>query len=113
MVGWLNYSDDEVQAICTRALEQGFRAVKIKIGYPTLEEDAQRIVVVRRAIGTQAALMVDANQARGHNERVDVRVAREPAGPGIKPSPKPRDPAALGEARQQVLHVVRTDADLA
>jgi L-alanine-DL-glutamate epimerase-like enolase superfamily enzyme len=63
MVGWLNYSDDEVQAICTRALEQGFRAVKIKVGYPTLEEDAQRIEVVRRAIGTRTALMVDANQA--------------------------------------------------
>src|SRR5438094_1187440 len=46
MVGWLNYSDDEVQAICARSLEQGFRAVKINVGYPTLEEDARRIEVV-------------------------------------------------------------------
>ncbi len=36
MVGWLNYSDDEIQRICTQAMEQGFRAVKIKIGFPTL-----------------------------------------------------------------------------
>jgi len=30
MVGWLNYSDNEVQRICAQAVEQGFRAVKIK-----------------------------------------------------------------------------------
>ena len=43
MVGWLNYSDDEVKAVCAQAVEQGFRAVKIKVGFPTLEEDAHRI----------------------------------------------------------------------
>lgn len=62
MVGWMNYTDDEVQAICVRALEQGFQAVKMKVGYPTLEEDVQRIEVVRRAVGQDTVLMVDANQ---------------------------------------------------
>jgi L-alanine-DL-glutamate epimerase-like enolase superfamily enzyme len=62
MVGWLNYSDEEVQRICARAIEQGFRAVKIKVGYPTLEQDIQRIRVVRQAIGDDVRLMVDANQ---------------------------------------------------
>ncbi len=63
MVGWLNYSDDEVQAICARAVSQGFRAVKIKVGYPTLAEDVRRINVVRDAIGQDVVLMVDANQS--------------------------------------------------
>jgi L-alanine-DL-glutamate epimerase-like enolase superfamily enzyme len=63
MVGWLNYSDDEVQRICAQAVEQGFRAVKIKVGYPTLAEDAKRILTVRKAIGENIRLMVDANQS--------------------------------------------------
>jgi L-alanine-DL-glutamate epimerase-like enolase superfamily enzyme len=63
MVGWLNYSDQELQRICTQAVEQGFRAVKIKVGYPSLEQDVKRIQAVREAIGDDVALMVDANQA--------------------------------------------------
>lgn len=30
MVGWLNYSLDELKRICTRAMAQGFRGVKVK-----------------------------------------------------------------------------------
>ncbi|MFN2110351.1 MAG: mandelate racemase/muconate lactonizing enzyme family protein [Anaerolineae bacterium] len=63
MVGWLNYSDAQVQRICAQAVEQGFRAVKIKVGYPTLAEDVARIKVVREAIGDDVTLMVDANQS--------------------------------------------------
>ncbi len=63
MVGWLNYTDREVQEICRRAVEQGFRAVKIKVGYPTLKEDLRRIECVRETIGPEVRLMVDANQS--------------------------------------------------
>lgn len=63
MVGWLNYSDAEMQEVCVRAVAQGFRAVKIKVGFPTLEEDVHRIKMVREAIGPDIRLMVDANQS--------------------------------------------------
>ena len=63
MVGWLNCSDEEVQRICAKAVEQGFRAVKIKVGYETLKEDVKRVQTVRKAIGDDVRLMVDANQA--------------------------------------------------
>lgn len=63
MVGWLNYGDEEVQRICAQAVEQGFRGVKIKVGYPTLAEDVRRVQLVRKAIGDDVALMVDANQS--------------------------------------------------
>jgi L-alanine-DL-glutamate epimerase-like enolase superfamily enzyme len=63
MVGWLNYSDDAVKVVCAQAVEQGFRAVKIKVGYPTLEEDAQRVETVRAAVGRETAVMLDANQS--------------------------------------------------
>jgi L-alanine-DL-glutamate epimerase-like enolase superfamily enzyme len=63
MVGWLNYSDEEVQNICRQAVEQGFGGVKIKVGYPTLSEDVKRVQIVREAIGPDVDLMVDANQS--------------------------------------------------
>ena len=63
MVGWLNYGDEEVQRICAQAVEQGFRGVKIKVGYPTLAEDVRRVRLVREAVGDGVALMVDANQS--------------------------------------------------
>jgi L-alanine-DL-glutamate epimerase-like enolase superfamily enzyme len=63
MVGWLNYGDQEVQQICAQAVAQGFRAVKIKVGYPTLEEDIHRVKMVRAAIGDGIGMMVDANQS--------------------------------------------------
>jgi L-alanine-DL-glutamate epimerase-like enolase superfamily enzyme len=62
MVGWLNYDLDELRRICTTAMEQGFRGVKMKVGTPTLDEDVQRIEAVREAVGTEAKIMVDANQ---------------------------------------------------
>lgn len=68
MVGWLNYDLEELKRICTRAIEQGFRGVKIKVGAPTLAEDVQRIETVRKAIGGDALLMVDANQVFNVNE---------------------------------------------
>lgn len=63
MVGWLNYDDGEVQAICQQAVAQGFRAVKIKVGFPTLQQDIRRVEVVRRAVGDDIGIMVDANQS--------------------------------------------------
>lgn len=62
MVGWLNYDLDELKRICARAMEQGFRGVKIKVGAPTLDEDVQRIEAVRAVVGKSGLLMVDANQ---------------------------------------------------
>ena len=43
----------------------GFRAVKMKVGWPgvTLKHDAQRVKAVREAIGPDIELMVDANNA--------------------------------------------------
>src|SRR5437588_235762 len=43
MVGWLNYDEDELTSTCERAVEQGFRAVKVKVGAPTLEDDMRRL----------------------------------------------------------------------
>jgi L-alanine-DL-glutamate epimerase-like enolase superfamily enzyme len=60
--GWLVRSQDELVDDCRRMIEvEGFKAVKIKIGKPNPREDLKRIEAVRRAIGDQPRLMVDAN----------------------------------------------------
>jgi len=41
----------------------GFRAVKLRLGYPTLRQDIAAVQAVRRRIGNDVALMVDYNQA--------------------------------------------------
>jgi mandelate racemase len=43
----------------------GFKAVKLRLGYPTLEEDVAVARAVRKRIGDGIALMADYNQALG------------------------------------------------
>lgn len=57
------FSEAELVAACTAALDAGFHGAKILVGTGrSLAEDAQRIRAVRRAIG-DAPLMLDANCA--------------------------------------------------
>ena len=44
-------------------LEGGFRAVKLRLGYPTLEADIAAVRAVRKRIADAIAVMVDYNQA--------------------------------------------------
>ena len=44
-------------------LAKGFRAVKLRLGYPTLKEDLAALHAVRKRIGDDIAIMVDYNQA--------------------------------------------------
>ena len=60
--GWLNLSERQIVDNARRFVdEEGFRGVKIKIGKPEPAEDLDRIEAVRRAIGPDMKLMVDAN----------------------------------------------------
>lgn len=70
MVGWLNFDDTEVQDVCSRAVGQGFKAVKIKVGYETLKEDIARVELVRKAVGDDVGITVDANQSLAAAEAV-------------------------------------------
>jgi mandelate racemase len=43
----------------------GFRAVKLRLGYPTLKEDLAALHAVKKRLGGEVAVMVDYNQALG------------------------------------------------
>lgn len=46
-----------------RAVDAGFRAIKIKIGYKDLRDDCHIVEVIRKRIGSEVELMVDYNQS--------------------------------------------------
>ncbi len=57
---------DDLGALAAEAeklLSGGFRAVKLRLGYPALAGDIAAVRAVRRLIGDKALLMVDYNQA--------------------------------------------------
>lgn len=70
MVGWLNYDAGQVTEICAGAVQQGFKTVKIKVGYDTLREDVARVELVRGAVGDPVGIMVDANQSLSRAEAI-------------------------------------------
>lgn len=60
--GWLNWSTQQLVDDARRMVEEeGFRGVKIKVGQPDPRDDLKRVEAVRRALGDDARLMVDAN----------------------------------------------------
>jgi len=52
---------------------QGYRTLKVKVGGLTPEADAERVGVIRKAVGKDVAIMLDANQ--GWNLPTAVRAA--------------------------------------
>jgi len=57
---------DDLGALAAEAetlLTGGFRALKLRLGYPTVVEDIAAVHAVRQRIGDTVALMVDYNQA--------------------------------------------------
>ena len=55
--------DDEFGAFFARAAQDGHRAFKIKVGHPDLERDIHRLDLLKKAVGTDVTVMVDANEA--------------------------------------------------
>jgi len=62
---------DDLGALADEAeklLAGGFRAIKLRLGYPTVQADIAAVHAVRRRIGDNVELMVDYNQALGVDE---------------------------------------------
>jgi L-fuconate dehydratase len=61
-VGWIQYADDKVRALAQRAIEGGFRAFKLKVGSADGLRDLRRACMLREVAGSDAMIMLDANQ---------------------------------------------------
>jgi L-alanine-DL-glutamate epimerase-like enolase superfamily enzyme len=60
--GWLNFTTDELVSNAVKARETGYRGFKVKVGQPHVAEDVARLAAVRRELGPDFEIMVDANQ---------------------------------------------------
>jgi len=74
----LNFSKDKLLDSIRGYLEQGFNAVKIKVGKPDLAEDVARVRAVRELIGPDIAFMVDANYALSIDQAMTTAEAFKP-----------------------------------
>jgi L-fuconate dehydratase len=59
--GWLGYGDDKVESLVLEARAAGFTHVKMKVG-TDLDADDRRAGLIRKALGSDGVLMMDANQ---------------------------------------------------
>ncbi len=59
--GWLGYSDQKTIDLCNKYIKLGWKHFKIKVGLD-LEGDLKRLALIRKTIGDQCHIMVDANQ---------------------------------------------------
>jgi mandelate racemase len=59
----LMMSPQDVANEAEKLLAPGFRAVKLRLGYPTLKQDLAALRAVKARLGSEIAIMVDYNQA--------------------------------------------------
>jgi L-alanine-DL-glutamate epimerase-like enolase superfamily enzyme len=71
MCGWYYENDKDLSQYrkqIERHLEEGFGAVKIKVGRGTIDDDVQRIETAQKLCGKDRRIMVDANQVFNRND---------------------------------------------
>ena len=61
-IGWFNYPDEKVKENVSKAIAEGFTAMKLKVGSKDPERDIRRSHLVREAAGDAVKVMLDANQ---------------------------------------------------
>jgi L-alanine-DL-glutamate epimerase-like enolase superfamily enzyme len=79
--GWLSYSPDELVGEVVSYKERGFKAVKIKVGSVDWKKDLERLKLVRKAVGDEINIMMDANQ--GMQLPAAIQLAKEAEQLGI------------------------------
>lgn len=70
---WRNHGLDELAATAARLVEQGFRAMKLRLGAQrSAAAEVERLKVLRQAVGAEIELMVDINQGWDVNRAIRV-----------------------------------------
>ena len=113
----LEYPIDELLKETEASLEQGFRAIKMKLGSPQLATDVERVAAMRECLGPEIPLMVDANMAWSVDEAIaaarafrefDVTWLEEPIAPDDFPGHRRvAEEGALPIAAGENLHTLR------
>jgi L-fuconate dehydratase len=67
--GWLGYDDEKLARLSAEAVADGFHLIKLKVG-ANMADDLRRFGIVRRAVGVDMPVAVDANQIWGVRDAV-------------------------------------------
>jgi L-alanine-DL-glutamate epimerase-like enolase superfamily enzyme len=76
--GWTNFTEEELIAEMTGHVENGIKRVKMKVGKDfgqSEREDIQRLAAVRKAVGDDVAIYIDANN--GYYPKQAIYMAKE------------------------------------
>lgn len=71
-VGWFNYPDEKIVSNTRKAMDNGFNALKLKVGSDDPERDIRRARLIRQTAGSAATIMVDANQKWNLPQALDI-----------------------------------------
>ncbi len=74
----LQFTLDELLHQTDGFLEEGFQAIKMKVGRPQIAEDAKRVAAMRNHLGPDFPLMVDANMQWDPAEAITAAQALAP-----------------------------------
>ncbi len=74
----LEFSLDKLLGNIQNYIDNGFNAVKIKIGKPKLADDLERVKEVRNLIGDSVTFMVDANYSMSVDQAITASNSFEP-----------------------------------
>ena len=69
---------EDLAAEMTKAVGMGANAIKMKIGGAPINEDVERVRIVRQAVGQNVKVMVDANCAYRFYEAIEIARKMEP-----------------------------------
>jgi L-fuconate dehydratase len=78
--GWLGYSDDKIRELARAAVDDGWDAIKMKVG-GSLADDKRRSAVLREILGSGRKLMIDANQVWEVDQAIEWVRALDSADP--------------------------------
>jgi L-fuconate dehydratase len=74
-VGWMAYDNDKIRQMLDKAISEGFRAFKLKVGSTDEQRDLRRAAMLRERVGDDGIVMFDANQH--WNLQDAIRMGRE------------------------------------
>lgn len=77
---WLHNTEAELADYAQASLRKGFRAMKLRLGARTPQDDVRRIVALANAAGGRALLMADANQCYAEPTAIAVGLALQAEG---------------------------------
>ena len=103
------YPPERVQNTVPDLIDNGFDTIKVKVG-TNIDEDVERVRLVREIIGPDREIVIDANCGNSAPDAIQAAAAMDPLRVSLFEQPTPRDDyEALAEVRENVSMPVMAD----